>query len=119
MSGFAPFGTQYNRNVLSWIADDYWSPSNQNPNAAYPRLTKNDNNHNTQSSDYWLRNGAFLKLKNAETFRWKNVMWWKECTRRSFQKNYLQGYRKNGRDLKTEIPEKQLLTNGKSMVTYI
>ena len=31
----------------------------------------------------------------------------------------MQGYRKNGRDLKTEIPEKQLLTNGKSMVTYI
>ncbi|MDE5761263.1 TonB-dependent receptor [Bacteroides sp.] len=66
MSGFAPFGTQYNRNVLSWIADDYWSETNQNPNASYPRLTKNDNNHNTQSSDYWLRNGAFLKLKNAE-----------------------------------------------------
>ena len=74
MSGFAPFGTQYNRNVLSWIADDYWSPSNQNPNAAYPRLTKNDNNHNTQSSDYWLRNGAFLKLKNAEIgYTWKKV----------------------------------------------
>ena len=66
MSGFAPFGTQYNRNVLSWIADDYWSETNQNPNAGYPRLTKNDNNHNMQSSDYWLRNGAFLKLKNAE-----------------------------------------------------
>lgn len=74
MSGFAPFGTQYNRNVLSWIADDYWSPSNQNPNAAYPRFTKNDNNHNTQSSDYWLRNGAFLKLKNAEIgYTWKKV----------------------------------------------
>ena len=66
MSGFAPFGTQYNRNVLSWIADDYWSETNQNPNASHPRLTKNDNNHNMQSSDYWLRNGAFLKLKNAE-----------------------------------------------------
>ena len=66
ISGFSPFGTQYNRNVLSWIADDYWSESNQNPNAAYPRLTKNDNNHNTQPSDHWLRNGAFLKLKNAE-----------------------------------------------------
>ena len=66
MSGFAPFGTQYNRNVLSWIADDYWSESNQNPNAAHPRLTKSDNNHNMQSSDYWLRSGAFLKLKNAE-----------------------------------------------------
>lgn len=66
ISGFAPFGTQYNRNVLAWIADDYWSVTNQNPDAAYPRLTKNDNNHNTQASSFWLRNGAFLKLKNAE-----------------------------------------------------
>ena len=64
--GFEPFGTQYNRNVLSWIADDYWSQSNQNPNASYPRLTKYNNNHNTQYSDFWLRNGSFLKLKNIE-----------------------------------------------------
>ncbi len=74
MSGFAPFGTQYNRNVLSWIADDYWSPSNQNPYAGHPRLTKNDNNHNTRPSDYWLRNASFLKLKNAEIgYTFKNA----------------------------------------------
>lgn len=66
MSGFHPFGTQYNRNVLKFVADDYWSPTNQNPNAKYPRLTKYNNDHNSQNSDYWLRNGAFLKLKNAE-----------------------------------------------------
>lgn len=74
MSGFAPFGTQYNRNVLSWIADDYWSTTNQNPHAAHPRLTKNDNNHNMQSSDFWLRNASFLKLKNAEIgYTYKNM----------------------------------------------
>ena len=66
ISDIAPFGTQYNRNVLSFISDDYWSESNQNPNARYPRVTKDNNNHNSQPSDYWLRNGAFLKLKNAE-----------------------------------------------------
>lgn len=66
MSGFAPFGTQLNRNVLQWIADDYWSADNQDVNAAHPRLTKYDNNHNMKNSDYWLRNAAFLKLKNAE-----------------------------------------------------
>lgn len=66
MSGFQPFGTQLNRNVLQWIADDYWSADNQNANAAHPRLTKFDNNHNMRNSDYWLRNGAFLRLKNAE-----------------------------------------------------
>ena len=66
MSGFQPFGTQYNRNVLQWISDDYWSDSNQNPDARYPRVTKMDNNHNTAASDYWLRDASFLKLKNAE-----------------------------------------------------
>lgn len=66
MSDFNPFGAQLNRNVLQWIADDYWSVDNQNVNAAHPRLTKYANNHNNASSDYWLRNAAFLKLKNAE-----------------------------------------------------
>lgn len=66
ISGIQPFGTQYNRSVLKFIDDSRWSPDNQNPNAAYPRLTKNDNNNNFQTSTYWLRNGSFLKLKNAE-----------------------------------------------------
>lgn len=74
MSGFEPFGTQYNRNVLSFVADDYWSETNQNINAQYPRLTKHNNNHNTATSDFWLRNGAFLKLKNAEIgYSFKNM----------------------------------------------
>lgn len=66
MSDFDPFGAQLNRNVLQWIADDYWSADNQNVNASYPRLTKYGSDHNKASSDYWLRNAAFLKLKNAE-----------------------------------------------------
>jgi TonB-linked SusC/RagA family outer membrane protein len=66
MSGFHPFGTQYNRNVLQWIADDYWSSNNQNIYASYPRLTKFDNPHNTTASDFWLRDASFLKLKNVE-----------------------------------------------------
>lgn len=66
MGNFYPFGTQYNRNVLQFIADDHWSPTNQDINAEYPRLTKYNNDHNNQNSSYWLRNGAFLKLKNVE-----------------------------------------------------
>lgn len=74
MSGFHPFGTQYNRNVLSFVAADYWSESNQNPYAAYPRLTKDNNNHNTVASDYWLRDASFLKLKNIELgYSYKNM----------------------------------------------
>ena len=66
MNDFEPFGTQSKRNVLQWIADDYWSKDNQNPNARYPRLTKYNNHNNMQSSSYWLRNAAFLRLKNFE-----------------------------------------------------
>lgn len=64
--GFSPFGATYNRNVLSWIADDYWSSNNQNPQAAFPRLTQYNSDHNMAASSFWLRNAAYLKLKNIE-----------------------------------------------------
>lgn len=61
-----PFGSRTINGMFQFIADDHWNPDNPNPNAQYPRLTQIDNPNNTQWSDYWLRNGAFLKLKNAE-----------------------------------------------------
>lgn len=76
MSGFEPFGTQSKSNVLKWIADDHWSKDNQNPNAKYPRLTQYNNNNNTASSSYWLRDASFLKLRNAEIgyrFKWARI----------------------------------------------
>lgn len=66
MSGFHPFGSQGINNVFQWIADSHWSEDNPDPNAEYPRLSKLDNPNTTASSTFWLRNGAFLKLKNAE-----------------------------------------------------
>ena len=47
MSGFHPFGKNATRGVMKFIADDYWSESNPNPNAAYPRLTRDTNANNT------------------------------------------------------------------------
>lgn len=61
-----PFGTDGLRNVQKFIADNYWSESNQNIYATYPRLSKQYNQNNTVGSTYWLRNGAFLKLKDIE-----------------------------------------------------
>ena len=66
INGFHPFGDNSLRNVLSWVAEERWSPDNQNSQATYPRLSRNTNKNNTQTSDYWMRNGAFLKLKNVE-----------------------------------------------------
>lgn len=76
MSGFVPFGTQGRSNVLKWIADEYWSSDNQDPNARYPRLTQSNNQHNMKASSYWLRDASFLKLKNTEigyTFKWARI----------------------------------------------
>ncbi len=74
MENFHPFGTQYNRNVLKFIADDYWSSTNQNIYAKYPRLTKLDHKNNTEHSTFWLRDASFLKLKNIEIgYTYKNI----------------------------------------------
>ena len=66
INGFHPFGTSDTRNVLKFIDDDHWSPKNPNIFAAYPRLSKLENPNNTANSNYWLRDGSFLKLRNAE-----------------------------------------------------
>ncbi|WP_200975989.1 TonB-dependent receptor [Echinicola sp. 20G] len=65
INNIQPFA-QNERNVLKAIADDYWTEENQNFNAFYPRLSEFDNPNNTQNSSWWLRDGAFVRLKNAE-----------------------------------------------------
>ena len=42
---------------------DYWTP--QNTDAKYPRiLNKSDANHNYETSDYWMINAGYLRMKN-------------------------------------------------------
>lgn len=44
---------------------DRWTPTN--PDASYPRLTIGTaSTNNNQGSDYWLRNGAYARLKNVQ-----------------------------------------------------
>lgn len=68
MSGFHPFGINNNvkRNVMKFVADDYWSEQNQNIYAKYPRLSVVEYGNNIAPSTYWLRDASFLKLKNVE-----------------------------------------------------
>lgn len=67
-AGIVPFsGTgQYPNNVISKVLDR-WTEENPNPNAWYPRLTHgatlNDNNY--VNSTHWLKNGNYLRLKQA------------------------------------------------------
>lgn len=61
----APFVEQ--RNAMQYIADDHWNPNNPVAKAFWPRLSAsyNDNN-NVSNSTWWIRNGRFLRMKNAE-----------------------------------------------------
>lgn len=57
-----------NTQLLKQFADDHWSEENQNLYALYPRMgiTRNDIENNLQASTWWLRSGAFMRLKSAE-----------------------------------------------------
>lgn len=67
IDGVHPFGSG-DANIFQFIADDFWTEANPNPNAKYPRLglTGADTGNNTQFSTYWLRNGSFMRFKTLE-----------------------------------------------------
>lgn len=52
--------------LLKAIADNHWSESNRNVYAFWPRLSTQQEVNNNQPSTWWMRNGAFLRLKNIE-----------------------------------------------------
>jgi TonB-linked SusC/RagA family outer membrane protein len=52
--------------LLEVIANDHWSEDNRNVRAFWPRLDQNVSSNNTQTSNWWMRNGAFLRLKSVE-----------------------------------------------------
>jgi len=52
--------------VLKAYADSYWSEDNQDINALWPRLSPTINQNNAQTSTRFMRNGAFLRLKQVE-----------------------------------------------------
>lgn len=50
-----------------WIAKEIsGDAATENPGAKYPRLSYGGNANNYRASSYWLRNGAYLRLKNIE-----------------------------------------------------
>lgn len=67
-SNIAPFvlngGSQ--NGLLTHIAESHWSEDNRDLYAFWPRLSDQSISNNNQSSTWWMRNGAFLRLKNVE-----------------------------------------------------
>lgn len=75
-------GQSYGLPIAYDYQTDYWTPDNRN--AQYPRLmsnTGNNSNNNYQSSDFWLVDGAYLRMKDFQfgyDFKYKllkNVAW--------------------------------------------
>ena len=57
-----------NRQVLQAFADSHWTEENQDLYAKYPRLGTNSTqlSNNLQTSSWWMRDGAFIRLKSLE-----------------------------------------------------
>ncbi|MCD2421467.1 TonB-dependent receptor [Niabella pedocola] len=60
-------------NILKGMVENRWisadisgDPATENTNAPYPRLSYNGNGNNYRNSSYWLRNGAYLRIKNVD-----------------------------------------------------
>jgi TonB-linked SusC/RagA family outer membrane protein len=65
----APFvGTDGNRAMLQYWANDHWSEDDRNVYAIWPRLSPSvgASDNNAQPSTWFMRNGAFLRLKTVE-----------------------------------------------------
>ena len=52
--------------VLQVIADNYWSESNRNPYAFWPRLSSQTISNNNQISTWFMQDATFLRLKSVE-----------------------------------------------------
>lgn len=54
-------------NIPAILENKYWSPFNtdaQNANAIYPRLSNVSKSNNYATSDFWIFNGSYFRLKN-------------------------------------------------------
>ncbi len=65
-SGESFSGINLQNQLLKVYADDHWSEENRNAYALWPRLDYQSNSNNTQINTWFMRNGAFLRLKQIE-----------------------------------------------------
>lgn len=54
------------KQILKAFSDSHFSMENQDLYALWPRLSTQNQANNTQLSTWWLNNGAFVRLKQAE-----------------------------------------------------
>lgn len=56
----------YQNGLLQAVADSHWSEANRDLYSFWPRLSDTFIENNNQVSSWWMRNGAFLRLKTVE-----------------------------------------------------
>ena len=64
IAGTAPFVN--NTQLLKAYADSHWSGDNRDIYALWPRYSAYSNKNNSAVSTWWMRDGAFLRLKQLE-----------------------------------------------------
>ncbi|OAQ40279.1 hypothetical protein A5893_04825 [Pedobacter psychrophilus] len=57
--------TDASAGYINQFSPESWTPATAST-AKYPLIALNNRGNNTQNSDFWLRSGDFLKLKNLE-----------------------------------------------------
>jgi len=57
-----PFGSSGSATVLAF--NDHWTPTHTN--ALYPRISGTPPSNNTQESNWWMRNTAYVRLKSLQ-----------------------------------------------------
>ncbi len=65
-SNFGQNGILSENGLLKAYAESHWSEDNKNVFALWPRLSTSIINNNNRLSTWWLRDGAFLRLKQVE-----------------------------------------------------
>jgi TonB-linked SusC/RagA family outer membrane protein len=63
---FVSLATGQKNQLLQAYADDHWSEDNRNLKALWPRLSDIASTNNNKVSTWFMRNGAFLRLKQVE-----------------------------------------------------
>lgn len=55
-----------NAKYSEYVLENRWSEDQPDVNAKHPRLTTTSNNNDRRTSSYWLIDGGFFRIKNAE-----------------------------------------------------
>ena len=59
------FSSLGDRSLLKWLAENSWTPETAN-SAILPRITFSGASNNYKTSNLWLRNAEYVRLKNVE-----------------------------------------------------